>query len=78
MDSKRANMIEYGIMNENTRKLLSKDDTADQTAKTDGDYDQVIAKSLRTTFRGTSELLLQGRSRCCRFSHRRPDDFAES
>ncbi|CAB3997576.1 Hypothetical predicted protein [Paramuricea clavata] len=44
MNSKRANMIEYGIMKENTRKLLSKDDSADQTAKTDGDYDLVMAK----------------------------------
>ena len=37
-------MIEYGIMNENTRKLLSKDDSADQTAKTEGDYDLVMVK----------------------------------
>ncbi|CAB4037264.1 Hypothetical predicted protein [Paramuricea clavata] len=44
MSTKRANMIEYWIMNENTRKLLSKDDTADQTGKTDGDYDLVMAK----------------------------------
>ncbi|CAB4023000.1 Hypothetical predicted protein [Paramuricea clavata] len=44
MGTKRANMVEYGIMNENTRKLLSKDDTADQTGKTDGDYDLVMAK----------------------------------
>ena len=44
MNLKRANMVEYGIMNENTRKLLSKDDTADQTGKTDGDYDLVMAK----------------------------------
>jgi hypothetical protein len=33
INSKRENMIEYGIMNENTRKLLSKDDTADSTGK---------------------------------------------
>ncbi|CAB4024076.1 Hypothetical predicted protein [Paramuricea clavata] len=44
MDSKRANMVEYGIMNENTRKMLSKDDSADQTAKEDGGYDLVMAK----------------------------------
>ena len=44
MNSKRDNMIEYGIMNENTRKLISKDDSADSTAKTDGDYDAVMAK----------------------------------
>ncbi|CAB3982837.1 Hypothetical predicted protein [Paramuricea clavata] len=44
MDTKRANMIEYGIMNENTRKLLSKDDSANQTAKTEGVYDLVMAK----------------------------------
>ncbi|CAB3979004.1 Hypothetical predicted protein [Paramuricea clavata] len=44
MSTKRANMIEYGIMKENTRKLLSKDDSADQTVKTEGDYDLVMAK----------------------------------
>ncbi|CAB3991168.1 Hypothetical predicted protein [Paramuricea clavata] len=44
MDTKRANMVEYGIMNENTRKLLSKDDSADITAKTEGDYDLVMAR----------------------------------
>jgi hypothetical protein len=43
-DGKRSNMVEYGIVNENTRKLLSKDDSADQTAKTEGDYDLVMAK----------------------------------
>ncbi|CAB4025642.1 Hypothetical predicted protein [Paramuricea clavata] len=37
-------MIEYGIMNENTRKLLSKDESADQTAKTEGNYGLVLAK----------------------------------
>jgi hypothetical protein len=47
MGTKRANMVEYGIMNENTRKLLSKDDSADQTAKTEGDYDLVMAKAYR-------------------------------
>ncbi|CAB4033879.1 Hypothetical predicted protein [Paramuricea clavata] len=43
-DPKRANMVEYGIMNENTRKMLSKDDSVDQTAKEDGGYDLVMAK----------------------------------
>ncbi|CAB3981820.1 Hypothetical predicted protein [Paramuricea clavata] len=47
MGTKRANMVEYGIMNENTRKLLSKDDSADQTAKTEGNYDLVMAKVYR-------------------------------
>ena len=44
IDSKRANMVEYGIMNENTRKMLSKDDSIDRTAKEDGGYDLMMAK----------------------------------
>ena len=34
-DSKRANMIEYGIANENIRKLMSKDDSATTANKDD-------------------------------------------
>ena len=37
-------MVEYGIVIENTRKLMSKDDSADTIGQTDGDYDLVMAK----------------------------------
>ena len=39
----RENRQEYGIANENVRKLISKDDSADKAAKTDGVLDVTIA-----------------------------------
>ena len=36
-------MAEYGLLNENIRKLMSKDDSGDKTAKTDGVLDLNIA-----------------------------------
>ena len=42
-DDDRENRQSYGIANENVRKLISIDDSADKTAKTDGVLDSTIA-----------------------------------
>ena len=42
-DVDRENRQQYGIANENVRKLISKDDSADKAAKTDGVLDTTIA-----------------------------------
>ena len=42
-DFDRKNRQKYGIANENVRKLISKDDSADKAAKTDGVLDATIA-----------------------------------
>ena len=39
----RENRQEFGIANENVRKLISKDDSANKAAKTDGVLDLTIA-----------------------------------
>lgn len=43
----RANMVDVGIMNENTRKLMSKDDSADKTADTKKFLLKVFADRVR-------------------------------
>ena len=42
-DDERENRQSYGIANENVRKLISGDDSADKSAKTDGVLDSTIA-----------------------------------
>ena len=42
-DEKRDIMVEYGLANENVRKLMSKDDSGNKTAKTNGVLDETIA-----------------------------------
>ena len=42
-DVDRENRQQYGIANENVRKLISKDDSADKAAKTDGVLDTTVA-----------------------------------
>ena len=42
-DKERENMSEYGLANENVRKLMSKDDSGSKAAKTDGVLDPTIA-----------------------------------
>ena len=42
-DDDRQNRQNYGIANENVRKLISGDDSADKAAKTDGVLDVTIA-----------------------------------
>ena len=42
-DVDRENRQQYGIANENVRKLISKDDCADKAAKTDGVLDTTVA-----------------------------------
>ena len=42
-DEKRGNMAEYGLANENVKKLMSKDDSGNKTAKTNGVLDETIA-----------------------------------
>ena len=42
-DDDRENRQIYGIANKNVRKLISSDDSADKTAKTDGVLDSTIA-----------------------------------
>ena len=44
-EEKRKNMVKYGIANENTRKLMPKDDSANKAAKTDGVLDLTIANT---------------------------------
>ena len=42
-DDDRENRQSYGIANENVRKLISSDDSADKAAKTDAVLDSTIA-----------------------------------
>ena len=42
-DDDRENRQSYGVANENVRKLISGDDSADKAAKTDGVLDSTIA-----------------------------------
>ena len=42
-DKERENMSEYGLANENVKKLMSKDDSANKAAKTDEVLDFTIA-----------------------------------
>lgn len=42
-EKERKNMSEYGLANENVRKLMSKDDSGSKTAKTDGVLDLTIS-----------------------------------
>ena len=44
-EEKRKNMVKYGIANENTRKLMFKDDSANKATKTDGVLDLTVAES---------------------------------
>ena len=42
-DEDRDNRQEFGVANENVRKLISKDDSGNKAAKTDGVLDLTIA-----------------------------------
>ena len=42
-DEKRDNMAEYGLANENARKLMSKNDSGTKIAKTNGVLHETIA-----------------------------------